>query len=269
MGTSIDAPAPRDYGQETRDTLQAQVDLAPAKYAAESRFAPLYQDLQLRLLAEAAPKLMQVYGQDIVPVLSQIEADATRRQRQADITAVQDLGPESLAALRAANPQQAELLDAMQSDAMAGLRAGSGLTPEQASRVQQSSRQAWSSRGLGYSPAAGLDEVMRTHSAGSAEQDRRRNYAGQVFNAQRSAYGDPFQMVLGRPSATFSAAQGYGAQAQGFNPGALFNPESQYAGDIANQNYQGTLSARTASAANQTALIGAGMQAAGSAASSM
>ena len=34
MGTKIKAPPARDYGKETRDTLQAQIDLAPDLYAA-------------------------------------------------------------------------------------------------------------------------------------------------------------------------------------------------------------------------------------------
>ena len=28
-GTTIEAPPPREYGKETRDTLEAQVELAP------------------------------------------------------------------------------------------------------------------------------------------------------------------------------------------------------------------------------------------------
>jgi hypothetical protein len=62
-----------------------------------------------------------------------------------------------------------------------------------------------------------------------------------------------------------SMAGGVVGQAGGFNPGAMFSPESQYAGDIHNQNYQGQLAARTASAKNKASLIGAGMNMVGSA----
>jgi hypothetical protein len=269
MGTKVDAPPPRDYGKETRETLQAQVDLAPQLYAAESKYAPKYQDLQLQLLGRAAPQLMGIYERDIFPTLSRMEADSVARQRAADIQAVQDLGPQAQEAIRAANPQQAALLDSMTAQAQAGLDAGSSLTPDQARQIQQASRAAYAARGLSGSPSGAFDEVLASSFAGAQEQDRRNAVAMNAFNMQRSAYGDPFQQILGRPSGTFAAAQGYGAQAQGLNPGQLFNPESQYAADLIGGNQQSQLAARTASAANQTALIGAGMSAAGSAASAM
>ena len=38
MGTKIKAPPARDYGKETYDTLQTQINLAPDLYAAEEKF---------------------------------------------------------------------------------------------------------------------------------------------------------------------------------------------------------------------------------------
>ena len=45
---TVDAPAPRNYAQETADTLRTQLELAPQRYAAEAQFAPKYQALQWR-----------------------------------------------------------------------------------------------------------------------------------------------------------------------------------------------------------------------------
>ena len=36
----VDSPPPRNYGQETRDTLQAQVDLAPQLFESEAKVSP-------------------------------------------------------------------------------------------------------------------------------------------------------------------------------------------------------------------------------------
>lgn len=44
---SNSAPAQPNYGQVTRDTLQAQVDLAPQQYASEAAYQPLYANLSL------------------------------------------------------------------------------------------------------------------------------------------------------------------------------------------------------------------------------
>jgi hypothetical protein len=100
---------------------------------------------------------------------------------------------------------------------------------------------------------------------GAGLQQQRQQQALQGIAAQQGVYGDVFQQVLGRPSQAFGMTQGAFGQAQGLSPGQLFNPESQYAADIYGGNVQQQLAARTASAANQTALIGAGIGAVGSA----
>jgi len=95
-------------------------------------------------------------------------------------------------------------------------------------------------------------------------QQQRSQQAMGAIGASQGVYGDVFQQVLGRPSQAFGASTGFVGQAQGFNPGQLFNPESQYAANLIGGNQQQQLAARTASAANSTALIGAGMSAASS-----
>ena len=94
----------------------------------------------------------------------------------------------------------------------------------------------------------------------SRKQQRQQQAMG-ALGASQGVYGDVFQQVLGRPSQAFAGSQGFLGQAQGFNPGQLFNPESQYAANLIGGNQQAQLAARTASAANTTALIGAGMSA--------
>ena len=263
--TNVAAPPPRDYGKETRDTLQAQVDLAPQLYAAESKYAPKYQNLQLALMEQAAPRLMNVYSNSIFPKLQSLEQGALRSQREADISAVQDLSPQAQAAIRASNPQQAALVDSMTRSAQAGVDAGSALTPDQARQMQQASRAAYAARGLSNSPSGAFDEVLASSFAGAQEQDRRNAAAMNAFNMQRAAYGDPFQQILGRSSGTFAAAPAYASQAQSFNPGQLFNPESQYASDLIGSNQQQLMAARTATAANKAAITGGAMSMVGNA----
>ena len=78
MGTSVEAPTPRDYGKETADTLRAQLDLAPEKYAAEAKYAPQYQKLQLDLLRSATPELLALYKDKIAPTMGEVEAPTSR-----------------------------------------------------------------------------------------------------------------------------------------------------------------------------------------------
>jgi hypothetical protein len=261
MGTSVEAPAPRNYGQETRDTLQAQLDLAPQKYAAEAKYAPQYQALQLGLLKSATPELLQLYKEQIAPTMGEVEAAARSRSRAGDIADIERLGPQARAAIKAASPEQAALADTLTAQAQSGLAAGSRLTPEQQRMVEQQTRSGLAARGLAQGPSGALQEAVRSQMAGAGLQQQRQQQAMGALQAGQGVYGDVFQQVLGRPSQAFGASQGFVGQAGGFNPGQLFNPESQYAANLIGGNQQAQLAARTASAANTTALIGAGMSA--------
>jgi hypothetical protein len=264
MGTSVSAPEPRNYGQETRDTLQAQLDLAPQKYAAEAQFAPKYQALQLGLLQQATPELLRLYKEQIAPTMGEVEAAARSRSRAGDIADISALGPQARAAIKAASPEQAALADTLTAQAQSGLAAGSRLTPEQQRMVEQQTRSGLAARGLAQGPSGALQEAVRSQMAGAGLQQQRQQQAMGALQAGQGVYGDVFQQVLGRPSQAFGASQGFVGQAGAFNPGQLFNPESQYAANLIGGNQQQQLAARTASAANTTALIGAGMSAASS-----
>ena len=261
---SVEAPAPRNYAAETRDTLQAQLDLAPQKYAAEAQFAPKYQALQLGLLKQATPELLALYKDQIAPTMGEVEAAARSRSRAGDIADISALGPQARAAIKAASPEQAALADTLTAQAQSGLAAGSRLTPEQQRMVEQQTRSGLAARGLAQGPSGALQEAVRSQMAGAGLQQQRQQQAMGALGASQGVYGDVFQQVLGRPSQAFAGSQSFLGQAQGFNPGQLFNPESQYAANIMSGNQQSQLAARTASAANTTALIGAGMSAASS-----
>ena len=261
---SVEAPAPRNYAAETRDTLQAQLDLAPQKYAAEAQFAPKYQALQLGLLQQATPELLALYKEQIAPTMGEVEAAARSRSRAGDIADISALGPQARAAIKAASPEQAALADTLTAQAQSGLAAGSRLTPEQQRMVEQQTRSGLAARGMAQGPSGALQEAVRSQMAGAGLQQQRQQQAMGALGASQGVYGDVFQQVLGRPSQAFAGSQSFLGQAQGFNPGQLFNPESQYAANIMSGNQQSQLAARTASAANTTALIGAGMSAASS-----
>ncbi len=263
MGTSIEAPPPRNYGQETRDTLQAQIDLAPARYAAEAEYAPRYAALNAQIARQLAPEITAIYGQ-MAPELAKTEAQARGISRAADIGDIETLGPRAREAIRASSPEAARLADTMTQQAQSALAAGSRLTPEQQRMAQQQTRSAMAARGLAESPRGVVEEAVRSQMMGAGLQQQRQQQAMGALAAERGVYGDVFQQVLGRPSQAFGMLPTAFGQGQQMGPGMLFNPESQHAADIYGGNVQQQLAARTASAANTTALIGAGIGAAGS-----
>lgn len=129
--TTVQAAPPRDYAQETRDTLATQLQLAPQLFASESTYQPLYTQLALQnaqtslLGGNGQMGLIDLYSR-INPQLSQISADSNTAQRTADIRDVENLGARASQAFLDANPELKAQLD--RATAMQNQGPGSGQT---------------------------------------------------------------------------------------------------------------------------------------------
>jgi hypothetical protein len=90
----------------------------------------------------------------------------------------------------------------------------------------------------------------------------RQSYKQQALQNAGTAYQmgnfDVLQALTGRSgNAPIMAQQQFGSAGFSLDSSpALFNPESNYAGQIATQNYQGDMDARTATASNRAGLMG-------------
>jgi hypothetical protein len=94
-----------------------------------------------------------------------------------------------------------------------------------------------------------------------------RAYSAQLVGLQQATMSDPYQAILGRPSAAFAQQQGIsgqGANLTQMGGPALFNPESSYANNIYGGNQQATNAANIATAQSNAAVIGGAMQGLGS-----
>ena len=94
-----------------------------------------------------------------------------------------------------------------------------------------------------------------------------RAYAAQLVGLQQATMSDPYQAILGRPSAAFAQQQGIsgqGANLTQMGGPALFNPESSYANNIYGGNQQATNAANIATAQSNAAVLGGAMQGLGS-----
>ena len=261
---TVEAPPARNYAQETRETLRNQIDLAPEKYAAEAQFAPKYQALTIDMLKQATPELLRLYEEQIAPSMGRTEAASRAASRAGDIADISRLGPQARAAIQGFAPEQTRIADILAQNATSNLLAGSRLTPEQQRMAQQQARMASSARGMAQGPNAALQEALRSQMIGAGLQQQRQQQAMGALQAGQGVYGDVFQQVLGRPSQAFAGSQGFLGQAQGFNPGQLFNPESAYAANLFGGNQQTQMAANAAGASATSGLIGAGLGAIGS-----
>jgi hypothetical protein len=264
MGTKIAAPPPRDYGKETRETLQSQIDLAPQLYGAEKQFRGKYAQLDMDIANQMTPQLLDLY-ESSQSRLGAMDREQLGLQREGDIAAIEKYGGRARAALDAANPEQAALLKELNAQAMSDLQLGGQLNAGERRTINQSARGAQAARGFGYGINDAAIESWANLQGSEQKRQQRQGFAQSMVGMNQATKSDPFMAILGRPSSMNPMmAGGVVGQAGGFNPGAMFSPESQYAGDIYNQNYQGELAARTATAKNRASMIGAGMGAFGS-----
>jgi len=267
----VEAPPPRNYGQETRDTLQAQVDLAPALAEAEAGSRPVYtaldlQDMNQMLTGDRSSKgLISLYREDLQPALSELEAQERQARIAGEMQAIQDYAQPVADTLRKSTGN-AEILDMLNQQAKDELAAGATLDPSLRREVQQGIRAGQAARGMGYGINDLADEATLTALQADQLRRQRQAFAQSMVGINQATGGDPFMAVLGRPSQVFPAMQNVGAQGYQMSQGIgqkLYNPEGQYAADIYNQNYQGNMAARTATANNRAAMTGAAMGAIG------
>mgnify|MGYP003148928953 CR=1 FL=1 len=254
----VDAPPPRDYASETRDTMQAQIDLMPDLIAAKRKFMPQMAATQVEMAERFSPRLLSLYENEINPVLSRMDAAGTRRQREADIAAVRELGPEATQALMDSDPERAKLLQGLTSQAQSELALGGRLSAAEKRAIEQDVMASRSATGMSYGPQTSAYLALAQQQGRQQRLRDRQSFAGKVAGMRTSMLGDPFQQITGR-SGRVGAGAGAGIfnQTQGLS-GQLFNPESNYAGGIYAGNAQADLAARTATANNRAAL-GAGM----------
>ena len=338
------APQPQSLGQQTAESLQAQVNAAPAQFAAQSQFAPQYlgltnEELQNFLMGTpggtnpqtvstntagfrnmttgafvagdtaptwaptvstgsvsqggggrvlpgqtnpwvpftqagvttqnvttpATPGFLNLLSQ-ATPSLSATTGAATTAQVANQIADVGSMGPGATQALEAANPANAQLLDAMNQDTLQQLRMGNQLTPAMANQIQQSARAAQAARGLGTGTGdAGLEAWYMGQAGNQMQQQRFAQ--GQTMAQTNAGVTAPFLNMLGATPLAIpllGAATGTATGAAGSAGPTLFNPQNQFAQNAFDTQLNASTSAYNAQQNNAAATTGAGVGLAGS-----
>ena len=116
------APPPRDIGEETRDTLEAQIELAPERFAIEEKYRPLYADLAKRLNLknlgiDENKGILRALIEDIVPAQGLMK----RRSTMDEIETIKQGGKKLLDAQRAVDPEAENLRKDIMEKAQSGL----------------------------------------------------------------------------------------------------------------------------------------------------
>jgi len=273
LGTEVSTPKMSDYGQQLQDALQAQIRVMPDLLAAEQKYGGQMTDVNLANMqrylmgSNGQMGMLDMYRQGIGPALSGIEADTNRAQRTADIEDVTALGPGAWEASRGYNPQQTELMDILNEQALQQAALGGMMDPDQRRLIEQQWMGQRSGMGWGYNPGDMAQAAMRASGYSDQLREQRQQMGMRTAGLNQAVYGDPYMQVLGRPGQTFGAMQGMGAmgQAGAANIGpTLFQPESQMMADLLSTQYTGKLGANVAQASNRAGMVQGGLSMLGS-----
>jgi hypothetical protein len=211
--------------------------------------------------------LLSTYTGTVAPQLETSQEALSSSQRGADIADLSRLGPQGLSAIKASNPAAAQLLDRLTGTATSELGMGAALDPSLMRLVRQGvlSRNTGTLTGTGnagdYGMALGLSQF------GNQLRQQRVGNASNALGLSQSMYSQPLQGYLGSRSAGFGPAAGVigGATGmQGTSALNFLNPESPYAQDLYDTNFNAQVTRSIGNANNNNALIGAGIKALGS-----
>lgn len=259
--TKVQAPPPRDYYKEMKDTIRAQIDMAPMLLENERKLVPQWQQLQYDQMMGQANNLRTFYGEVMDPFAKLAGQYATNMGKYA----MEPLGFASRTAYESSLGGSQELQNTMRRQAQQELDAGYALTPEMERQAQQMARAGSTARGMTNSNLGLASEVLSGYSMGLARQNMARQFATTVLgndmniaNNAYAQYGSPMmQGMMQGFSPTGIAGNALGMN-QNLGPQYL-RPESQYSANIYQNNYNADLQARVASAQNKSALIGGAM----------
>lgn len=271
--TQVAAPPPRDVAKEQSDSLlvqmQAQRGTGPFESVGsllnlERDTRPGWIDLDLQSLqqtlggSENQRGLMDIYEQDLYPALNRIESQSKMDRAAGDQAVLDAYGKQTTDALRKSSGND-RIMDLLRTQAEDELNQGGNLTAGEQREYQQAARQAQASRGMGYGQSDAFMEALQLGQMAEARKRQRQQFGQSVAGQLQATGGDPMLSLLGRPSQSFSAGQGFGQQGYGMSQNLgpqLFNPESAYSADAYRSNQQAALAASTATAANNASVTG-------------
>lgn len=264
--TKVQAPPPRDYYKEMSDAIRAQIDLAPQMIAAERKLIPEWQKLQYDQMMGQANNLKTFYRE--------VMGDSANLLSQYGTTfagALTPIAESSRKTYESSLGGGAELQNKMRTQAMAGLNAGSALTPEMQTQAQQMARAASTARGLTYSNQGIGAEVLSGYNLGLQREERARLFANTVLGNDVTMAGNAYQQYgspLVQSGMSALSPMGLAGMATQYNANlgpTYLQPESQYNANLVTANQNNLMQARVASAQNSAAMWSAGMQAVGTA----
>lgn len=248
---------PPSYEQMMMTNLNAQANIQNRLLDLETQYRPRYQNLQEQTLNR------QLYGGDgtqgYVSMLNQANAALAGVQQNAANTYMDTLGGLSgKAKSMMLTPESAMMQSTLMAQAQAGINAGTGLTLDDKRQAFQSANSGMAMRGLSgrQGVAAG---VLSNYGLGLQRQDRARQFAGSMMNADIALQQSALQAAGGAMAQYGAGGQfmGQANQMLGQYQPQIFQPESQMGTQAQGMQYQHSMAMARSQLQGQQQMLGA------------
>lgn len=189
----VNTPDPGAVTGSAASLVQGLAGTEPLAYSTQAKFGPQYENLTLDEILKGAggdAGLGASFGAAL-PWLESGTAGANTAQRAAQIGDVAGGGAAAAGAVRSINPGETNILDEISGTALSGLKAGTTLAPEDASKITSGVRANWASRGLGQSDPAQLDEALQLGLGGENILNTRLQQATGAANLESNLVTQP------------------------------------------------------------------------------
>ena len=223
-----------DYSALLQAGLGGQMSVMDDLIRFESQIRPRMAEIEMDTLERMFPRQMNLYRR-IMPEMTRLENQSTRDTRAAELADIEMFGPQLQDAVDRLRPQQAQMMDLMNRQAITGLQAGQELSPYESRLNEQRTGNIFSQSGLsGYGPLESMTRLELRNRAGRQKEESARRFAQQQMQINAATQLDVPQYLTGRVSRTpINIAPGVFSQTQSLSPGQVLNPDAQGIYDLA------------------------------------
>ena len=263
---SVQAPvAVADYGQDIRQMLSAYRRSMPGILSFEQKYRPEFQKLNLADVSQFGLGLL-----GMSPEFTQQTAQQLGVAREAELGQMTGQAGLTRGLMAGLSPEQASAVQQAQQESQRAYAAAQGVTPEQQRMYQQTAREGAQAAGRVGGNAAIASEIMGREDIMARKRAEATQAGQQAFNLAGQFYTAPGLQLLGSQPLSYQVGNqmmGLGLDAIGAGKPQLFDVGSALNLGAANrQNILGAQSANAQSSATRNAaMMGAGGAVAGAA----
>jgi hypothetical protein len=231
MGNDVGPPEISQVGSQASGLMADESSLLSPALSAQQTYAPGFTGTTLSQILQAAGGAggLGASFSSALPWLAGGINTANQAQAGGNVNTVSALGPGAAGAVSAVNPAQSNQLSQLLQTTATNLGAGTQLTPEATSNINNSVLGNWANRGLGGTDPAMLDQALNLYGGGQNQLLQNEGASSSALNLSNMLTTNPALSLITGSSAAPGLAEntiGQGLAIAGPSGPTLTDPEN-------------------------------------------